>query len=661
MEELGQLFNGVFGYAIWPYRIPSLDSQRALGVCVAEFVKSFGGDDKLIIVYYGGHGGLNVTSKSPCTWAALVQGGPTVYRSIIQPLLFGAGCDVAIFLDCCFAGQAARSHTSHSIEFLAATDKDQMTPSGSKTWPSFTKVLMHEMEKMTREGFYITLPELARRLVAADSGLRRQPFYVPLGGSNSVGSITLSKLQRPTETSNSEDQILSAASLSIRLSLFSQLDLGTAEALIKWMTRDSPSHISNIQLADQVLTDATGANALGLELINQRPQDGNMLPYLSKEGQLEAARLLHALKTALSHPSSPQLTDVEATSILSNLDKMRSNTTCETESLKDRIAMRLNLLGEDVQANNIRVSFESPSKQDQRLRGGKKNGVSVLVEYYYPQIEDEKAWADLSQQVAKVSALQCEPKGENFRILPGLGFLSESLIVPRFGFVYKLPENRLGCKYIFLSDLLDQVKVVPLNIRVRTASALCEAVINLHSVGWYHKGIKSENVIIFESAASCNTESKDTYVRWDFANPYFVGFDCSRPAEAETRGTVDFLIRSNIYRHPERWGRSMRFERHHDLYALGILLVEIACWKTLPSMDSKRSNFDHIQNPEKLMSFLLRVADEKVSHAAGTEYAEGLRSCRNSREWKQYENWQFQNLVRDKVLRPLRALSGDHI
>jgi hypothetical protein len=70
IEELGRLLNGVFGYAVWPYRIPSLDSQRALGVCVAGFVESFGGDDNLIIVYYGGHGGLNVTSKSPCTWAA---------------------------------------------------------------------------------------------------------------------------------------------------------------------------------------------------------------------------------------------------------------------------------------------------------------------------------------------------------------------------------------------------------------------------------------------------------------------------------------------------------------------------------------------------------------------------------------------------------------
>lgn len=77
-------------------------------------------------------------------------------------------------------------------------------------------------------------------------------------------------------------------------------------------------------------------------------------------------------------------------------------------------------------------------------------------------------------------------------------------------------------------------------------------------------------------------------------------------------------------------------------------------------MDSKRSNFAHIQDPEKLHSFLLRVADQKVSHAAGTGYAEGVRICLKSKDWKEYEDWQFQKLVRDKVLRPLHALSGDN-
>ena len=70
IEELGRMFREVFCYAVWPYRIPSLDSQRILGVTVARFIEAYGGEDKLIIAYYGGHGGMNLSSKSPCTWAA---------------------------------------------------------------------------------------------------------------------------------------------------------------------------------------------------------------------------------------------------------------------------------------------------------------------------------------------------------------------------------------------------------------------------------------------------------------------------------------------------------------------------------------------------------------------------------------------------------------
>ena len=513
--------------------------------------------------------------------------------SIVQPLFFGAGCDVAIILDCCYAGQAARSYTTQSIEFLAATDKDQMTPSGSERWPSFTKVLIREMNEMLKEEVHVNLPGLQQRMVT-HGGLRRQPFYVPLGGSGSAGSIKLLKLQQPEEGSSGKMRISSSTPLSIQLSLFSPLDLGTAGALIKWMTKDSPSHIANIQLADQILSDAADANALGEEVVHHQAQaEGQILPFLSNEGRTEAARLLNALRTALSRPSSSNLVDEEATSIIhdvrqksldlitfvsdslshlgtSPLEKMKSMNSFSISDLRDRIAMRLTLIGEDVSASDVRVRFDNRCGPQQRLREGKRNGLPVLVEYYYPQDVDDKSWKALSRQAARISTMQSEPKTEKFRILPGFGFLSERLHKPRLGFIYKLPENKTGCDCLFLSDLLDQVTAVPLDVRARTASAVCDAVIHLHSIGWYHKAIKSANILIFESAPALASEGerKDTHTRWDFANPYIFGFDCSRPVEAETRGTVDFSIKNNIYRHPERWGWSARFERYHDLYAL---------------------------------------------------------------------------------------------
>lgn len=75
-------------------------------------------------------------------------------------------------------------------------------------------------------------------------------------------------------------------------------------------------------------------------------------------------------------------------------------------------------------------------------------------------------------------------------------------------------------------------------------------------------------------------------------------------------------------------------------------------------MDKTRKNFEDIQRPEDLQEFLLQVAEEKVSHAAGSRYAEGVSLCLGNRDWSKYQDWQFQKLVRENVLQPLRELSG---
>ena len=69
VEDLGRMFLDHFNYSIWPYKIPSKDAQTSLTLCVAQFIKNFGGPENLILVYYGGHGGL-ASTRSPCTWAA---------------------------------------------------------------------------------------------------------------------------------------------------------------------------------------------------------------------------------------------------------------------------------------------------------------------------------------------------------------------------------------------------------------------------------------------------------------------------------------------------------------------------------------------------------------------------------------------------------------
>lgn len=72
VKQLGEIFKTTFNYSIWPFKIPSESPGTELGAFIIKAVRSFGGEDGLLIVYYGGHGGPAVQTKSPCTWAAYV-------------------------------------------------------------------------------------------------------------------------------------------------------------------------------------------------------------------------------------------------------------------------------------------------------------------------------------------------------------------------------------------------------------------------------------------------------------------------------------------------------------------------------------------------------------------------------------------------------------
>ncbi|KAF3799068.1 hypothetical protein GCG54_00001172 [Colletotrichum gloeosporioides] len=449
------------------------------------------------------------------------------------------------------------------------------------------------------------------------------------------------------------------------------------------MTRDAPSSIKDIELVDKILARANAVNDLGQSLIGGEvgeKENAVLLPFLSTKSQKQATKLLQELEGSFLASGQNALGDLEAVELITNIKQqtdslasflddcissldtpslrtLRKMASKAAQDLRHRIAMRLTLLTEEASPDQTRVDFDSQATPRQRLRMGHHSGDSVLVEYIYYEDIDEQTHQRLSQQVAKISALHVEPKDPSFRTLPGIGYLHDSLYGPRFGFIFKVPNDKIGWKPFLLSGILGKVKV-PLETRYRLAHDICEALLQLHSIGWFHKNMKSDNVLIFSSndqkSVNNRTEGRTEPV-YDFERPYLIGFDCSRPEEAETRGTVDFDVDANIYRHPDRWGRPLRFTRQHDIYALGIVLMEIGMWRTLPSMDSAQKGFASVKDPERLRKFLLTSAMPRLAHATGSRYADAVRSCLDPGEWTNYENWEVHDSMRQKVLRPLKA------
>ena len=530
---------------------------------------------------------------------SLKTGGPTLQWHFIQPTLEAAECDVVIMLDCCYAGQAARARSAHNVELLAATAMGLRTPGVGQKYPSFTQGLISEMIVLLEEYKSFSITTLHRQMSKKHVGLRQQPVYVALSES-SRGSVILQKHGSDSLTYSQSSQQEAPLSLSLKVSLFDKPTKAQKNNILRWMTTSSPSTISAITV-ENVFFKAEKMRSLGETLLQRAPIKTNILKGLSdganneiKHKFDELSEVLNTLipnhslgetqVTGIVHDTQKKsegfLSSIEG--CISALDTLSLQELANQDEAKDSgitesIKMRLVLLDDNSvldQRFQGKIKFLDGPKAKERFRIGDYGNMSLLVEYWY--YDSEKGVLDSAPmatvlQVKKVSALHRLLKGIIFRTLRGQGYVHEHLHGPRFGMVYQIPYERKDHPFFLLSDLFKNVPAVPLGTRVQMALAICRAVLYLHAVGWLHKGVKSENILIFSKYAStlANQSSlKYSAVDVDFENPYLLGFDYSRPEAAESWLVMDFDTGKNLYRHPDRWGRPVTFKKKHDIYSL---------------------------------------------------------------------------------------------
>lgn len=93
-----------------------------------------------------------------------------------------------------------------------------------------------------------------------------------------------------------------------------------------------------------------------------------------------------------------------------------------------------------------------------------------------------------------------------------------------------------------------------------------------------HESFRSENILFFLKS-DCQEKNAIPISRVDLAEPWVLGFEFSRPEAYFTAGLGDACLARNIYRHPDRQQSPKQpFTKLHDIYAMGIVLLEIgAC------------------------------------------------------------------------------------
>lgn len=202
--------------------------------------------------------------------------------------------------------------------------------------------------------------------------------------------------------------------------------------------------------------------------------------------------------------------------------------------------------------------------------------------------------ADVVNRVHKLAALlNHSPKPESFCTPHCLGFFdraesnnsqeADAWNMQRLGLVFERPsDSALDPRLppVSLRDLLGAkgARRPRVTERVKVAHALSNCLLYLHAVNWLHKGIRSHNILFWRFAKTGEA---------DYARPVLSGFDYARPSGSDEMTEIPSAedIEQDLYRHPltqqSSSGMRERSNKSFDIYSLGVVLVELAHWKTI--------------------------------------------------------------------------------
>ena len=151
----------------------------------------------------------------------------------------------------------------------------------------------------------------------------------------------------------------------------------------------------------------------------------------------------------------------------------------------------------------------------------------------------------------------------------------------------------------------------------------------VHVFGFVHKNIRPETVLTLQD------------VHGTALSTFLLGFENLRTEQGRTylRGDDDW--EKNLYRHPSRQGCMPEEEycMQHDIYSLGVCLLEIGLWASFVTYDESGENTrpsaalglssegTELHWPRSLKEHLVAVARLQLSRCMGPKYAEVVETC----------------------------------
>ena len=236
-------------------------------------------------------------------------------------------------------------------------------------------------------------------------------------------------------------------------------------------------------------------------------------------------------------------------------------------------------------------------------RDNRTGPIRVLVEWKRGPWADEDAARRMEARVdglaIMLGRMTSDPAGDASRVLRCEGYF-EHTEKDTFGLVYRFPDHSDPLRApVSLYGLLDgenslMAKDPPsLDSRVQLAKQLVRSLHEIHCSGWLHKQISSKNIVFFwPRAAPGGDDGQTPLSEASLGAPYIVSFDLSRPT-GETWGTEEKHVSHghavDLRRHPDQSAHPSA--RRHDIYSLGLVLMEIASWQPIESIVEEHDSF----------------------------------------------------------------------
>ena len=226
-------------------------------------------------------------------------------------------------------------------------------------------------------------------------------------------------------------------------------------------------------------------------------------------------------------------------------------------------------------------------------------------------------------------------RNADFGTLKCLGWVMPEIASKRIGIVFQSPLQQ-SREPKPLSEKMSEMRMSrmaspSLGDRFDLAFGICSAMVNIITVGWAHRAVRSENMLIFDERG--------------IRNVYLVGFTYARPSDAGLLSRLPGVKKMLLYRPPiaaeDAPLGDMPYTGNggiilgdpgmaaHDLYGLGVVLLEIGLWITVDMlMDAEKTTdvFD-------FQTLRLEKYIAQLSARCGDIYSDVVRKCLSADTW----------------------------